>query len=494
MAEAKAVDELRATFYSGKTRSLKWRRQQLTQVQLMMEENHEQFAEALKKDLGGPDIRAVFEFAGHQQAQIALDNLSSWTAERKRPHTELLGRSYIRPEPKGVVLIIAPFNFPFTLALDPLVASIAAGNCAIIKPSEMAPACAQLMETLVHKYLDTDCVRVIQGAIPETTRLLECKFDHIMYTGNGTVARIVMKAAAKNLTPVTLELGGKSPVIVDETANLDIAARRILLTKELNNGQICVAADYVLAHDSVKDELIATLTKLAKDSWGADAKGNKDYGKIINERHANRIQGLVSSTTGKVILPCDQETDTSDCFVPPTIIDGPSLDDEVMKEEIFGPVLPIRTFTTLKEAVEEVNNVCREPLALYVFSSSKKNIEYVLSHTQSGGVSINSVLEQVSNPNLPFGGFGESGMGSYHGKDGFEEFSHKRSVFVKDTLVNKDGAVPRAPYPDWLAGVALKLSVLGFIPRKYRFVKPATAVKALLVVLTALVVRSKVNK
>mmetsp|Transcript_4725 Transcript_4725/g.8378 ORF Transcript_4725/g.8378 Transcript_4725/m.8378 type:complete len:490 (-) Transcript_4725:107-1576(-) len=450
MAEAKVLDELRASFRSGKTRSLEFRYQQIKQVQLMIEENSDKITEAICADLGGDKSRGITDMLAYNHSLFIMSQLAEWVKDVEEPHHEPDGRSMVRYEPKGVTLIISPFNFPFYLAVTPLLYNIAAGNCVIIKPSELSANTSAVLFELIHKYLDTSCFRVIEGEIPETTRLLALKFDHILYTGGEMVGKIVMKAAAQHLTPVTLELGGKSPAFVDASADLDIAAQRILWTKELNVGQICVATDYVFVHNSVKDELLKKFVELSSGGNSGDAAKNPDFGRIVSERHVKRIKNLVDSTSGDVIFPAGSSIDAADKFVPPTFVDNPKMDDEILHEEIFGPVLPVIGFDTIEEAVEKSYDICREPLGLYVYSTTQANIDYVIEHTQSGGVCVNSSMEHMLNPSLPFGGFGASGMGHYHGRYGFVEFSHARSIMYKDTIKNKGTVLPRTPIPEGL--------------------------------------------
>lgn len=465
------AERVRKTFRTGKSKDLVWRKRQLTQLQRMVEENHEVIAEAIAKDLGGPKVRSTFDMLGiHEQARIALENLDEWAADEKVTHTEMFGSSYLRKEPKGVVLVIGPFNFPFFCTLGPLVSVIAAGCCAVCKPSEVASHSAQVMEDLFPKYLDQDAIVCHQGGIPETTRLLAEPWGSIMYTGSETVGRIVLNAAAKHMTPVVLELGGKSPVIVDETADVESAAQRVVLSKFMNAGQICIAADYVLCHRSKKAELVSRIAELFKKTGGGDSSKVDSWGKIINARHCTRIGKLLDSTTGKKLSPCLPEgkhaVDEANRHVSPTVIDEPAWEDEVMKEEIFGPLLPIKAVDSVQEAVEHVHRVCATPLALYVFSNSQKNIDYVIHNTTSGGVCVNSAMEHISNPLLSFGGVGTSGQGSYFAKHGFDNFSHKRSVFVKSNVVTKEGLLPipgTEGYPEWLYGVACKIQ-FGILP------------------------------
>lgn len=412
-------------------------------------------------------MRGLGECAAAADADKALANLNSWASDKWV--SGWAHRSYVRPEPKGVVLIISPWNFPFNLTLGPLVPAIAAGNLVVMKPSELSPATAALLESLVKKYMDPQCIRVVQGAVPETTALLNQHWDHIMYTGNGAVGRVVMQAAAKHLTPVTLELGGKSPVIVDETANLDAACSRIALAKWLNCGQICVAPDYVLVHESKADEFIERSAALVKKCYGDDSKAHQEYGKVINERHVDRVRKLIETAEGQVVCGGVDGIDRSACHVPPTIIKQPSMKAPIMQEEIFGPVMPVIPYKTLSEALQVVKEK-ETPLAMYVYSQNSQTIEKVLAEIPSGGCSVNSSLEHILAEDAPFGGQGPSGMGCYHGKFGFDEFSHMRSILRKSTLPGMRGpAFPlpdaSSPTPDFVYTLAVRMSVLGVVPR-----------------------------
>lgn len=475
------VSSMRATFEKGKTKDLNWRRKQLEQVIKMIAENHEEITAAVQKDLGGAKLRGVGECTAAGNANKCLDNLSNWAKEDWV--TGYLTRHYVRPEPKGVVLIIAPWNFPFAMCFQPMVPAIAAGNCVVIKPSEMCATCAPLIEKLVKQYMDPECVKVVQGAIPETTALLNVAWDHIFYTGNGAVGKIVMTAAAKHLCPVSLELGGKSPCIVDETANMEAVCQRIGLAKWMNQGQICVAPDYVLVHETRAKEFLEKSKELALSSFGADSKGNADWGTIIAERHVERLQRLIDTSGGEVVCGGSSGIDKAARHVPPTIISQPKPDAPIMNEEIFGPVLAVQTYKELDEATKFINSK-ETPLALYMYSENDANIEKVLSTCSSGGACVNTSLEQVLSDEIPFGGKGASGMGSYHAKFGFDEFSHRRGVIRKTTLPGFRGPVyplPSVtnPMPAFIYNIAIKLQV-GFVPRSLRpIVKLSSIVAAL---------------
>jgi aldehyde dehydrogenase (NAD+) len=427
------VGALRAYFETGATKPLSWRLSQLDALEHFLKEREQDILDALRADLGKPAAEAFGAEIGLTLSEIRLTRkkLASWM-KPERVRTSLLampGRSYIYREPLGVTLIIAPWNYPFQLVVLPLIGAIAAGNCAVVKPSEISPNVSALIAKWLPKYLDRRAVQVVEGGVPETTALLLERWDHILYTGNGTVGRIVMEAAAKHLTPVTLELGGKSPCIVDESADLDVAAKRIVYGKFFNAGQTCVAPDYVLVHDHVHDALINRMVSMIREFYGDDPKQSPDFARIVNERHHARLTRLLGNTD----VVTGGETDVSDRYIAPTILKNVKEDDAVMQEEIFGPILPVISVSSVESAIGFVNRH-EKPLALYVFAGDEAAQDRVLSGTSAGGTVLNHVWLHLSVPELPFGGVGESGMGAYHGRQSFETFSHRRSVLKKPTL------------------------------------------------------------
>jgi aldehyde dehydrogenase (NAD+) len=438
------VDGLRSSFESGRTRPLAWRKAQLERLVDLLRENSEELVRALQADLGKPEMEAVMaDIVGVvQEAKGAIKKLPKWTKPRriKTPLQSQPARSRQVPDPLGVVLIISPWNYPVQLLLSPLVGAIAAGNCAVLKPSEMTPHTSAAMASLVARYLDGDCIRVVEGAVPETSELLAQRFDHIMYTGNGQVGRIVMEAAAKHLTPVTLELGGKSPCLVDASANLDVAARRIAWGKFLNAGQTCIAPDYLLVEESVEAPLLEKLASCIADFYGPDPQATPDFGRIVNVRHHRRLAGLLKDA-GEVYL--GGELDEDDRYISPTILRGVDPESDIMQEEIFGPILPVLTVPDMGEAIRFVNGRDK-PLALYLFSSRPEVEEQVVHGTSSGGICVNATIWHIANPNLPFGGVGPSGMGAYHGKASFDTFSHQKALLAKSTKVD-----PKIMYPPY---------------------------------------------
>ena len=437
---------LRSYFDSGATKSLRWRLSQLDALEHLLAEREADILSALRADLRKPALEAYTSEIGTVKSEIRFirKRLARWLKPERvpTPMIAMPGRSLIKHEPLGVVMIIAPWNYPFQTAIFPLVGALAAGNCVLIKPSEVAPATSALLAEWVPRYLDRRAVQVVEGGVPETTALLREKWDRIFYTGNGTVGRIVMEAAAKHLTPVTLELGGKSPCIVDETANLDTAARRIVVGKFVNAGQTCVAPDHVLVHDSVHDALLNRLVSTVRELYGDDPQRSPDYARIINDRHHARLTRLldgVQVATGGI-------SDASDRYIAPTVVRDVAMDHPLMQEEIFGPILPVISVPSVDAAIRLVNRGPK-PLALYLFSDDEETQTRVVDGTSAGGTTVNHVWMHLAVPGLPFGGVGESGMGAYHGKHSFDTFTHRRAVLKKPTLAEPPLMVP--PYASW---------------------------------------------
>ena len=417
-------------FRSGRTTAMQWRRDQLTALDRLLVENGAAFETALKSDLGRHPLETHIVELGSVRAEIALvlKKLDAWTKPRKvsLPLSLRPAKASIVRQPLGTVLIISPWNYPIHLLLMPLIGAIAAGNAVVVKPSELAPETSHLMARLFAAYLDPDAIRVVEGAVDETTELLEFPWDHIFYTGNGAVAKIIMAAAAKHLTPVTLELGGKSPVWVDESADIEAAAGWIAWGKFLNAGQTCVAPDYVLATPAVVESLIEALGRRVADMYGTDPHASSDFGRIVNARHVDRLVALSGSGTVAFGGGFDRE----ERFLAPTVLRDVSIDDAVMGEEIFGPILPIITVAGLDEAITIINGR-EKPLALYCFTGRADVRTAFIERTTSGGLAINSTMLQVGVSTLPFGGVGASGMGAYHGELSLRVFSHERSVARK---------------------------------------------------------------
>ncbi|NXD68023.1 AL3A2 dehydrogenase, partial [Eolophus roseicapillus] len=425
------VRRARAAFNSGRSRALEFRMQQLKALKRMVQEKEKDILAAIRADLHkvwpNAYCHEILGLLG--ELALVMDKLKSWAAPQpvKKNLLTMRDEAYIFPEPLGVVLIIGAWNYPFVLVIQPLIGAIAAGNAVVVKPSEISENTSQLLADLLPQYLDPELYPVVTGGVSETTELLTQRFDHILYTGSSTVGKIVMAAAAKYLTPVTLELGGKSPCYIDTDCDLAVACRRITWGKYMNCGQTCIAPDYILCNPSIQSSVVENIKAALQEFYGEDVKSSPDYERIINKRHFRRILGLMEGQK----IAYGGEVDEASCFIAPTILTDVSPESKVMEEEIFGPVLPIVTVNNVDEAIEFIN--CREkPLALYVFSNSKKLIKRVISETSSGGVTGNDVIMHYLLSTLPFGGVGNSGMGAYHGKHSFETFSHHRSCLIKD--------------------------------------------------------------
>lgn len=442
---AALVERLRATYASGRTRPLAWRRTQLEALRTILTDREADLLEALATDLGKPRLEGWATDIGFVINEIdhTLKHLRRWTKPTRvrTPLATKPAKARIVREPLGVVLIIAPWNYPVQLALAPLVGAIAAGNAAVLKPSEVAPATSAVLARLLGEHLDPDAFAVVEGAVPETQALLAQRWDHIFYTGNGRVGRVVMEAAAKHLTPVTLELGGKSPVFIDASANLEVAARRIAWGKFLNAGQTCIAPDYVLVARGLEDRFVELVRRSVFDFYGPDPKASPDYARIVNGGHFDRLVGLLESGTPVV----GGEHDATARFIAPTVLRDVPPESPAMQEEIFGPILPVLTVADAEEAVAFVNGRDK-PLALYVFAGDSDVVRTVLDGTSSGGACVNATLFHVAVAGLPFGGVGESGVGAYHGRATFDLFSHEKSILKRSTRPDPDLAYP--PYTD----------------------------------------------
>lgn len=427
------ISKQRSFFESGKTLSLEFRREALDKLYKAIQSNMKDLEDAIKTDLG----KSAFE-AGMCEIRLTLSEITYMKkhlrkfAKPKRvptPLSHFYSTSKVYASPYGVVLIMSPWNYPLLLSLEPLVDAIAAGNTAIIKPSLYAPFTSNAIEKLIKGTFNEEYVSVVTGGREENKNLLLSKFDYIFFTGSKNVGKEVMRRAAEHLTPVTLELGGKSPCVVLKNANIKAAARRIVFGKYLNCGQTCVAPDYVLVDESVKNELIDALKKEVKTQFGEKPLERQDYGKIINKKHFDRLSGLIDKE--KVIY--GGNTSESTLQIEPTIINNVTLDDAIMKEEIFGPLLPIISVKDEDEAIRIIKSL-EHPLALYVFTSSKKDEKRFINTVGFGGGCVNDTIVHLATSNMGFGGFGESGMGSYHGKKGFDTFSHYKSILKKTTL------------------------------------------------------------
>jgi len=443
---AALVAGLRTYFRSGTTADLGWRRQQLVQLRRMLSDNESRFLEALAQDLHkAPPEGFMTEVSGlYGDIDHALKHLKRWTRPRRAstPMIAQPAKSYVLPEPLGVVLIIGAWNYPLQLLLSPLVPAIAAGNCAVLKPSELAPATSALVAELLPRYLDNDAFACIEGAVPETTALLEQRWDHILYTGGGRVGRIVMAAAAKHLTPVTLELGGKSPCIVADDADIPVAARRIAWGKFTNAGQTCIAPDYLLCTRSTAERLLPAIERAAREMFGDDPQQSRDYGRIVNSHHAQRLASYLAD--GEVVFGGESDIDAR--YLAPTLLRNPGAEAAVMQEEVFGPVLPVIEVGDLGAAEEFVNSR-EKPLALYLFTRDEATADRILARCSSGNACVNDCMMFMTAHDLPFGGVGASGMGAYHGEHGFRTFSHFKAVMKRRNILDLD--LRYAPFSGW---------------------------------------------
>lgn len=429
------LERQRAFYNTGETKNIHFRIAKLNLLRNAIKKYEKEILYALKLDLNKAPFEAYETEVGIvlEEINYTIKHILSWARPKrvKTPIMHFLSSSYIYTEPYGSVLIMSPWNYPFQLAIAPLVGAIASGNCCIIKPSEYSSHTSKIIEKLIKEIFDDSYVAVIRGGREANQSLLEEKFDYIFFTGSPQVGRIVMEAASKHLTPVTLELGGKSPCIVDETANVKLAAKRIVWGKFLNAGQTCVAPDYLWVHKSIKDKLIHEMKNYITLFYGNTPETNEDYPKIINERHFERLLGLMKS--GNVLFGGKSNKETRQ--ISPTIIDGVTWKSAVMQEEIFGPLLPIIEFESLQDVLKILKDRPK-PLALYLFTTNKKNEKYVINNASFGGGCINDTVIHLSNPNLLFGGVGESGMGQYHGKGSYDTFTHPKSIIKKSNLVD----------------------------------------------------------
>lgn len=443
------VSHVRQVFNTGKTRDIKFRKAQIQRLFDLVSENEERFYEALAKDMNKPrneamggDIAPVLD-----ECLFFLHNLDELTKDKKvkpRSINNKMEKVVIRRDPLGTVLILGCWNYPVQLSLLPLIGAIAAGNTAILKLSEVSPHTAALITELFPRYMDISCYRVVNGAVEESTALLKEHFDHIFYTGNGQVGRIVMEAAAKHLTPVTLELGGKSPAVIAPDADMQLTANRIAFGKFFNAGQICIAVDYVLVPKQRLNEFVSAFKKTMSDWYGNNPQDSDSYARIVNKRHVDRIAAMLNNrSSGEIVI--GGEVDKVDRYIAPTVVINVKHDDpSLMGDEIFGPVLPVITYNNIDEAIGLINKK-DPPLALYVFTKKEKLAERVLRNTKSGGVCVNDCLMHQAEYGIPFGGVGTSGMGNYHGEKSFTTFTHERSMLVKKQKMEGSNVAVRYP-------------------------------------------------
>jgi aldehyde dehydrogenase (NAD+) len=435
------IQNQRQFFATGATREINFRLEQLKRLKQAILDRQDAIVAAVKADLGRPEFEAYFEIASIAEVNYAIKHLKSWAKPRKisTPIDQFPASASIRSEPLGVVLIIGPWNYPFQLMINPLVGAIAAGNCAILKPSELASQTSRVVTELINQTFDPNYIVAIEGGVEVSQQLLAEKFDRIFFTGGTKVGQIVMEAAAKHLTPVTLELGGKSPCIVDRDVQLDYAAKRITWGKFINAGQTCIAPDYLLVDRQIKPALLDRIQFYIREFYGEDPSLSPDYSRLISDRHFDRLAGFLQH--GKVLI--GGQTKPEERYIAPTLIDEVDWSFPVMQDEIFGPILPVLEYGDLSEAIAQINQRPK-PLALYLFSRDAQKQQQILEQTSSGGVCLNDTVMHVGVTELPFGGVGDSGIGSYHGKASFDTFSHQKSVLKKAFWLDLDWRY--APY------------------------------------------------
>ena len=427
------LNQLQDLVLSGKTRNEKWRRVQLKSLSNLLENHQQEILKALSQDLGKPATEAFFEIiAIKQEIKLAQKSLSNWMKTRQInvPVSLKPAQALVQPDPLGCILIIGPWNYPFSLTLQPLVGALAAGNTAVLKPSEHAPNVSNLIKKLIEEYFPPEIVQVFEGDGNIAADLMTRQFDHVFFTGGENIGKKVMEAASKNLTPVTLELGGKSPAVVIDGANLEVTAKRVIWGKSLNAGQTCIAPDHLLVEDKLFDSLISNLINSINDFYGNTPLDSKHLGSIINEKQFNRLNNLLTQAKKNNQIIYGGDSNEKEKRISPTLIKIDNRNDPLMKEELFGPLLPILSIKNLDQAISDFK-LLPKPLALYLFGGGEKEQGKVLSMTSSGGVCFNDVVLQAGIPELPFGGVGTSGMGKYHGKAGFDNFTHYKSVLKR---------------------------------------------------------------
>ena len=446
METERIVKEQREWFAKGKTRSVRWRIGALQTLKRAILKYEDEIHEALKQDLGKSPVEGYMCETGMVLSELSwmIRNLRRLAGEKRvrTPLAQFHAKSFTSPEPYGVVLVMSPWNYPFMLSVEPAIGAIAAGNCVVIKPSAYAPATSHVVAKLMRECFASHFVAVVEGGRAENTSLLAQRFDFIFFTGSVRVGKLVMEQASKNLTPVCLELGGKSPCIVDRTANLRRAASRIVFGKYLNLGQTCVAPDYLFVQEDVKETLLAEIEKCIRRQFGKNPLDNPDYGKIVNEKHFKRLRGLMAGETVRIGGEMREET----LQIAPTVLEGITPSSPIMKEEIFGPVLPVMTFHEISEVITYVNRH-EKPLALYLFTNSRSTEKKVLNSCSFGGGCTNDTIIHLATSAMGFGGVGNSGMGSYHGKASFDLFCHRRSIVKKYNWI--DLPIRYQPYTRW---------------------------------------------
>ncbi|XP_065902144.1 aldehyde dehydrogenase, dimeric NADP-preferring-like [Dysidea avara] len=460
------VAKLRKAFNTGKTRPKQYRLHQLKCLLRMLEEKEDEIATAIYNDLRRSKEESMLGefFSTKAELVTAINNLDEWMKPEyvKKDMTDMINSIYIQREPLGVVCVISSWNYPIVVLIQPVAAAIAAGNVVLLKPSDVSTHTSNLMMELIPQYLDPECYSVAAGGIPVAQAVLKEKFDHIIYTGSSGVGKIIMKAAAEHLTPVTLEMGGKSPCYVDSSANIKVAGKRIAWGKYLNAGQTCLAPDYVLCQKSVKDDLVASIKTAVKEFYGEDPRTSKSYARVINERHFTRVERLLKD--GVTVM--GGESDKDDLYIAPTLITDVKNDDAIMEDEIFGPILPIVTVDDLDGAIDYINGK-EKPLVLYAFTTNKQVQKLLSTRTSSGGFTVNDVLVQFGVLTLPFGGVGNSGQGAYHGKFGFDTFSHKKACYITTSITEPLMSVRYPPFTTRNLKIASSLIVPKIKRRSY---------------------------
>lgn len=458
MEHIKIINQQKTFFDSGRTRNLSYIKDKLKALKTNILSNEEAIYEALYKDFKKSRFEAYFSEIGIVVAEIdmTLKNLKSWSKPNKVRAAALNfpSKDYIYSEPYGAVLIIAPWNYPFQLAIAPVISAIAAGNTVVLKPSELTPHTAKIIETIVSEVFQNEHLSIIQGGIPETTALLNERWDYIFFTGSVPVGKIVAKAAAQYMTPVTLELGGKNPCIVDDSVNIKLVAKRLVWGKFINAGQTCIAPDYILAEKSIKSELIQQLKIEITKAYGEEPKKSTDYPRIVNTKNLKRLSAMLKG----VDVVHGGDVDEEDDYIAPTLVDNPSLKSKLMEGEIFGPILPVFSYETMED-IELMVSRYEKPLGFYVFSNRKQFYNTLIKKYSFGGGSVNDTMVHFGNPRLPFGGVGESGIGAYHGRLGFDTFSHKKGITIKANWL--DIPLRYAPYTNKLKKIKKAFKWLG---------------------------------
>ncbi|ANU27794.1 aldehyde dehydrogenase [Planococcus versutus] len=439
------IEEQRAYYYTGDTKSASFRIEQLYRLKTVIQANETAVINALKNDLGKSEFEAYATEVGFVLDSIGnmIKNVEDWMKPEsvKTPIHLQPSKSFVIREPYGSVLVIGPFNYPFQLVMEPLIGAIVGGNCAIVKPSEATPHVAKVIRDIVEEAFPSYYIRVVEGEKEEVTALIHASFDYIFFTGSVNVGKVIMKAASERLTPITLELGGKSPAIIDQTADIDLAVKRIAWGKLMNTGQTCVAPDYVCVHESVKDEFIKKLTKTIQNFYGKDAQKSPDYGRIVNTQHFDRLAEIIRKEGNHVIY--GGKVDRNDLYIEPVLLDRIEWNSPSMEDEIFGPILPIISYTDLPVLVHQIRKLPK-PLSAYFFSENERATQFFLDQLPFGGGCINDTVSHVGSAYLPFGGVGTSGMSSYHGKASFDTFTHAKAILKKSTKLSTNLLFP--PY------------------------------------------------